>query len=263
MEMFTLQQTCETVLHRSDTQEFDVGQLCEIRCSVCVSVPPSPLQKTDRLLRHCPEERVVQHSSLLMQAYRGGGLPAACQPQAVILRLWWVIVFQTLNNITDPPSPCFMVCRTHSGSGMVWAAFVWSCAMKNRQDQWGRHPAPDQTTSKSKPSSPPWKPVNEGRMGSTKGMAVAGWAHELHSPSNRIGNSMVRTFMYTLWWTGYVFYLMLWTHGRINGNKTYQIFFSFISANPRITTICLRFIRWLIGLHIKYISHGQCYISFQ
>lgn len=115
---------------------------------------------------------------------------------------------------------------SHGGNVMVWAAFFWSSTMKIRQDQWGRPCAPDQTTNKSKLSSPSWKPLCCPWMkGSTKGMAVAGWAHGLHSLSSHTGNPMLITFMYTLWWIGCLLYLMLWTHRRISGSKTYQDLF--------------------------------------
>lgn len=121
--------------------------------SVCVLLSSSPLQKTDRLLRHCSEARLLQDSSHLMQACIGRRLPGACLPQAVMLHLWWGLWKTGCGTSApeqyhwSPISISWSVRFSHSDSGMVWDAFVWSCTMKIRQDQWGRPSSPDQRTN--------------------------------------------------------------------------------------------------------------------
>lgn len=123
-----------------------------------------------------------------------------------------VIIFQLLN--WDPLLPVSLtVALSRSGSGMVWAAFVCSCTMKIRWDQWGRPPAPNQTTKKSRLSRSSWKHLCCPWMRADWGVP-RGWLLQAEpvGSTSHAGNPMVRTFMYILWWTGC---LSIWCYGHM------------------------------------------------
>lgn len=155
--------SCTEVTHRSLLLGSSVKSAA---VSVCVLLPLSPLQKTDRLLRICPEERVlsafilldagmqrkVTSRSLPATGCRAASLMGSVEGKSSYFSPWTTTLIPHL-----PVS--WSVGLSHSGSGTVWAAFVWSCAMKIRQDQWERPPAPEQTINKPKLSSPSWKPL--------------------------------------------------------------------------------------------------------
>lgn len=177
--------SCTEVTHRSLLLGVPVKSAA---ASVCVLLPPSPLQKTDRLLRHCPEERLVQHSSCLMQTCRERRLPGACQPQAVMLHLWWTM-WKRGHHISAAelrsPITCFINCSTLPQ--WQWDGVSCICLLLHNEDQM----RPVRKTTCTKPDNKEVQteqvfmealmlPMNEGRLGSTKGMAVTGWACGQH-----------------------------------------------------------------------------------